>query len=82
MHSNTFNTTYYNMMLMMKLVRSCECIVYRFDFTLSILFRAEVRALLCLSVLFNRFDHVIICCIAICFVLVLANKINNNNTLG
>jgi len=42
---------------------------------ISILFRAEVRALLCLSVLFNILDHVIICCIAICFMFVLANKI-------
>ena len=57
-------------------VRTTTCIqpvslrIYGFHFTsISILFRAEVRALLCLSVL---------CCTAICFMLVLANKINNN----
>jgi len=52
---------------------------------ISILFRAEGRALLCLSVLFNIFDNVILRCIGICFVLALANKINttttNNNNL-
>ena len=64
-------------MLMVKLVLSCECIVCRFGFTLiSILFRAEVRALLCLSVMFSIFEHVILCCIAVYFVFVLANKIN------
>ena len=39
---------------------------------------AEVRALLCLSVLFNIIDRVILCCVAICFMFVLANKINNS----
>jgi len=40
------------------------CLVYRFVLTLIyILFRAEVRTLPCLSVLFNIFDHVILCCI-------------------
>jgi len=34
---------------------------------------------MCLSVLFNIFDHVIFCCVATCFMLVLANKINSNN---
>jgi len=55
----------------------CECVVYRFGFTLiSILFRADIRALLCLSVLFNISDHVspILCCIAMHFMLVLAIK--------
>ena len=41
---------------------------------MSILFKAEARALLCLSVLFN-----ILCCIAICIMLVLADKINNKH---
>ena len=41
----------------------CVCVrvlsIYRFAFTLvSILLRADARALLCLSVLFNIFDHV------------------------
>jgi len=57
--------------------------MYRFGFTLiSILFRAEVRAILCLSVLFNIFDRVILCCVAICFMFVLANKINNSFNPG
>ena len=44
-------------------------------FTLmSILFKAEARALLRLAVLFN-----ILCCIAICIMLVLADKINNKH---
>ena len=54
-----------------------ECVLYRFGFTLiSILFRADIRALLCLSVLFNISDHVrpILCCIAMRFMLVLAIK--------
>jgi len=59
--------------------------VYRFGFTLiSISFRAEVRALLFISVLLNIFYHVILCCIAICcnlFMLMLANKINNSNNI-
>jgi len=38
---------------------------------------AEVRALLCLSVLLNISDRLILCCIAIYFMLVLASKINN-----
>ena len=47
-------------MLMVKLVLSCECIVYLFTFTLiSILLRGEIRALLCPSVQFNTFDHVL-----------------------
>jgi len=63
-------------MLKVKLVLYCECIVYRFGFTLiSILFKAEVRAILCLSVLFNISDHVILCCVAFCFMLVVANKL-------
>ena len=67
---------------MVNLVLSCTCTIDRFNFTLiSILFRAEVRALLCFSVLFNIFDHVIYTLfIAICFIVVLANKINNNKT--
>jgi len=64
--------------LWLLMVLYCECIVHRFGFTLiSILFRA--RALLCLSVPFNISDHVILCCIAIRFMLGLANKIYNNN---
>ena len=46
-----------------------------------ILYRAEVRALLCLSILFSIFDHVICCCIAICFMLVLANNVNNKKII-
>jgi len=67
---------------MVKLVLSCECIVCRFGSTLiSISFRADVRAFLCLSVLFNIFDHVILCCIAVCFMHVLANKVNDVHTI-
>jgi len=41
-------------MLMVNFVLSYTCTIDRFNFTLiSILFRAEVRALLCFSVLFN-----------------------------
>jgi len=56
--------------------------VKEFGFTLiSILFRATVTALLFLSVLFNIFDHVILCCIVVCFMFLQANKSNNNNNI-